>query len=124
LNDLSIIIPALNEANNIGILLQEIDSAARELGIRFEILVIDGGSTDKTRETAAFASNSVRVLKQEKPGYGGALLRGFSSANATRGPVGRMHRFRSRLRTHFSIRDEIRIAQISNLPGTPSVLRK
>jgi glycosyltransferase involved in cell wall biosynthesis len=71
----SIIIPALNEAENIAQVIRRIpaDSAA-------EILVVDGGSTD---DTAAIAqAEGARVIHEPRPGYGMACARGASEASA------------------------------------------
>jgi dolichol-phosphate mannosyltransferase len=78
--DLSILIPALNEAKNVEGLIRAIDAAAGKINLNFEIFVIDGGSVDGTPEVAASASSRVRVLKQEEKGYGRALELGFSVA--------------------------------------------
>ena len=76
--DLSIIIPALNEAGNIGPLVTRCRSTIARLGIRAEIIVVDGGSKDGTVEEAQRAGG--RVLPQEGQGYGGALRTGFAAA--------------------------------------------
>ncbi len=76
--DLSIIIPALNEAGNIGPLITRCRATIARLGIRAEILVIDGGSSDGTVEEATRAGG--RVIPQEGRGYGGALRTGFGAA--------------------------------------------
>ncbi|MCI0415682.1 glycosyltransferase [bacterium] len=81
LNDLSIIIPALNEAKNIGGLVSALDIVASQLGLSFEILLIDGGSTDGTPSAAVSASKYVRVLTQQERGYGRALAEGFVAAS-------------------------------------------
>jgi dolichol-phosphate mannosyltransferase len=77
--DLSIIIPALNEAGNIGPLVTRCLKTITAIGARAEILVIDGGSSDGTVAEAAAAG--ARVLPQEGRGYGGALRTGFAAAH-------------------------------------------
>lgn len=76
--DLSIIIPALNEAGNIGPLVTRCLATIAELGINAEILVVDGGSMDATVDEATRAGG--RVIRQEGRGYGGALRTGFAAA--------------------------------------------
>ena len=76
--DLSIIIPALNEAGNIGPLVTRCRSTIARLGITAEIIVVDGGSKDGTVQEAEQAGG--RVLAQEGRGYGGALRTGFAAA--------------------------------------------
>ena len=50
------------------------------IGVNAEIILVDGGSQDGTPEVAE--SRGVRVVKPTEPGYGGALLAGFSAARA------------------------------------------
>jgi glycosyltransferase involved in cell wall biosynthesis len=69
--EVSIIIPARNEEVSLGACLQ---SLAAQTGVTFEILVVDDGSTDRTREiTRNFAG--VRVLSA------GRLIEGWTGKN-------------------------------------------
>jgi dolichol-phosphate mannosyltransferase len=77
---LSIIIPALNERENLEILIPRIQAGTRDLGIDAEILVVNGLSRDGTAEAAA--ALGARVVPQKERGYGGALLAGFGAASA------------------------------------------
>src|SRR5919204_2803465 len=79
--ELSVIIPALNEAANLARVLPELSRTLSQLGVSYEVVVVDGGSTDGT--TAAATAGGARVIRQEMPGYGGALRAGFAGA---RGP--------------------------------------
>ena len=76
--DLSIIIPALNEAGNIGPLVTRCRHVIERIGVSAEIIVIDGGSTDGTVAEAEGAGAVVRP--EEGRGYGGALRTGFAVA--------------------------------------------
>ena len=76
--DLSIIVPTLNEAGNIGPLVTRCLSVINRLGLTAEIIVVDGGSTDATVQEATAAGG--RVIRQEGRGYGGALRTGFKAA--------------------------------------------
>jgi dolichol-phosphate mannosyltransferase len=76
--DLSIIVPTLNEAGNIGPLVGRCLSVINRLGLTAEIIVVDGGSTDATVREATDAGG--RVIRQEGRGYGGALRTGFRAA--------------------------------------------
>jgi dolichol-phosphate mannosyltransferase len=78
--DLTIVIPAIDEAQNIGSLISDLDYSAKNLGIQYEILVMDGGSRDGTQKIAAEASGAVKVVRQNNKGYGGALAEGFALA--------------------------------------------
>ncbi len=50
-------------------------------GLAFEIIVIDGNSTDGTREAAA--ALGARVLPERRRGYAGALETGLPRRAAT-----------------------------------------
>lgn len=76
--DLSILIPALNEAENLRALLPELQRHLDTLGVKREILIVDGGSRDGTVECAR--SYGARVVEQKEPGYGRALREGFAHA--------------------------------------------
>lgn len=78
--DLSIVIPALNEAENLKSLLPLIQQVVSELGILAEVIVVDGGSADET-EAVVNGLNALLVHQTER-GYGGALLAGFANARA------------------------------------------
>jgi glycosyltransferase involved in cell wall biosynthesis len=66
----ALIIPALNEAESIGIVLQRIP---RELFS--QIIVVDNGSHDQTHEVAAAAG--AEVVREPRRGYGQACLTGI-----------------------------------------------
>ncbi|GAA3763086.1 glycosyltransferase family 2 protein [Terriglobus aquaticus] len=70
----SVIIPALNEAESIGYTVNELPWAEIQ-----ECLVVDNGSTDATAEVAAAAG--ARVVRAAR-GYGSACLAGVAAASA------------------------------------------
>jgi dolichol-phosphate mannosyltransferase len=76
--DLTVVIPTLNEGPNLEQLLPALAATLREMGITWEILIVDGNSPDNTREITA-RSGATYVL-EEKPGYGNAILRGIAEA--------------------------------------------
>jgi dolichol-phosphate mannosyltransferase len=78
--DLSIVIPAMNERDNLELLLPALKEVVAAIGINAEIIVADGGSVDGTREIAT--SRGARVVQQVERGYGGALLAGFEASRA------------------------------------------
>ncbi len=51
--DVAIVAPALNEAGNVRPLVQQIDQAFRDAGRRFQIIIVDDGSTDATADELA-----------------------------------------------------------------------
>ena len=82
--EISALIPAFNEEDNIENSVNAVRSALLKLGGRFEILVADDGSTDGTPEIVrriAASDPAVRHIRLEKNGgYGRALREGFSAA--------------------------------------------
>lgn len=81
---LSIVIPACNEEMNIRHTLEEVHAVARNLGIPYEILLVNDGSQDRTGEIARQMSlrmPTLRVIEHyPNRGYGGALKAGFAAA--------------------------------------------
>lgn len=78
--DLTVIIPSLNEAKNLEILLPLLSKVITDLGLAVDIIVVDGGSHDDSKIVAE--QLGARVVNQQERGYGGALLAGFAAANA------------------------------------------
>jgi dolichol-phosphate mannosyltransferase len=67
-----IIIPTINEAETIGRVIDEIPSQAmKEAGYEVEVMVIDGGSTDRTRQIAE--ERGARVVVEPRRGKGRAM---------------------------------------------------
>jgi glycosyltransferase involved in cell wall biosynthesis len=77
---ISIVIPALNEEQAIGETLKGIPKEKLEsLGYEVEILVVDGGSKDRTREIAE--SLGAKVIVENRKGYGRAYKTGFEKCS-------------------------------------------
>lgn len=83
---ISIIIPAFNEAENLPIVVREVQQVARELALPdgHEIVIVDDGSRDGTREvvTRIAAENAHVVVCKHATnrGLGAALLTGYAAA--------------------------------------------
>lgn len=73
----TVVVPTLNEAENLPHVLPRIPDV-------YEILLVDGGSTDGTVEVARRLRPDIRVLQQTRRGKGNALICGF---NGVRGDV-------------------------------------
>lgn len=81
--DVTVVIPAYNEENAIAEEVCGIHEVLEGTGLKFEIIVVDDGSTDATAERAASAP--CRVIKQPgNRGYGASLKRGFDAARSDR----------------------------------------
>jgi dolichol-phosphate mannosyltransferase len=76
--DISVVIPALNEGRNIGPLVERINAAIKELNLEYEVIIVDGGSSDETWQVAE--SLGARCILQRRLGYAGALIEGFKES--------------------------------------------
>jgi len=76
--ELSIVLPVINERENLEVLIPRLTAVLAREGIEHEIVVVDGGSTDGTRESAE--SLGARVVAERRRGYAGALETGFAQA--------------------------------------------
>jgi glycosyltransferase involved in cell wall biosynthesis len=75
---ISVLMPALNEEDSVAKTIESIPfDALKELDYQAEIIVIDGGSTDRTVERAKSAGAAVIVSKR---GYGRQYKAGFAAA--------------------------------------------
>ncbi len=81
--DLSIVIPAYNEARRIGQTLADLRGVLETLPLSYEVRVVDDGSEDETRNVVQQAQlNDDRIVLQREPhrGKGGALRAGLLAA--------------------------------------------
>ena len=67
----TVVIPAFNEEQSIGLVLDEIPADHVSL-----VIVVDNGSTDRTGEVAAL--HGATVVREDRRGYGAACLRGIA----------------------------------------------
>ncbi len=80
--DVSVVIPAYNEANGIEAGVAQVQEVMSKLPFSFEIIVVNDGSTDGTGTAAE--RTSARVLHQPgNRGYGAALKRGIAAGNSS-----------------------------------------
>ena len=71
----SVVVPALNEAANLPHVLGSLPPDV------YEVILVDGGSTDDTVAVAKAAKPDIRVVHQDGHGKGNALRCGFDAAN-------------------------------------------
>lgn len=80
MKEVSIIFPALNEQETIGKIIDEVPIEEIEgRGYRAEIIVVDNGSTDKTREIAE--AKGARVITEPNRGKGRAMRTAFEAVS-------------------------------------------
>lgn len=83
LPSLSVFFPALNDGQMLPALIEKADRTARELAPVYEIIVIDDGSTDNTKDVLNGLKKKYPLLKTihhaTNRGYGGALISGFKA---------------------------------------------
>ncbi|WP_254304312.1 glycosyltransferase [Candidatus Sodalis sp. SoCistrobi] len=85
LGSVSVVIPIFNEAQNLPALLQRTEAACRQLGLRYEIILVDDGSRDGSTALLCAAAQApgsrfVAVLLNRNYGQHPAIMAGFSQA--------------------------------------------
>lgn len=82
---LSIVFPCYNDAGTIASMVSAADEVAREATSDHEIIVVDDGSTDRSRDILRSLARHYDRLKlifhERNTGYGGALRSGFAAAS-------------------------------------------
>ena len=76
----SIVIPIYNEEEILESSFNEIASICEKTRIKYEIILVENGSTDKTKEIASKLTNTnskTKVINLTNPNYGNALKQGF-----------------------------------------------
>jgi dolichol-phosphate mannosyltransferase len=76
--DVSVILPVMNEAENLRILIPRLIASLDREHLTHEIIVIDGPSSDGTRETAE--ALGARVVGERRRGFAGAMETGIAEA--------------------------------------------
>jgi dolichyl-phosphate beta-glucosyltransferase len=126
--DLSVVIPAFDEARRIGASLAAIDAFLRQSGLGYEIVVVDDGSRDGTGdvvEALARASHpAVRLIRSAtNRGKGASLRRGMLAAHGRwaclcdadlSAPIDRLPALLAPLRSGYDVSMGSRV-----VPGSP-----
>ncbi len=86
LSGLTLVMPALNERDNMRWLLPHVNEVLPKLAERFDVVIVDDGSTDGTGEVAVEVARSLglelRVVRHERRmGYGAAVGDGLRAAD-------------------------------------------
>jgi len=84
--EISIVLPCLNEEKAIGMCLDSINKVIIENKLDAEAIVVDNGSTDRSREIVKekqAKSKAIRLIEEKEKGYGSAYLRGFREAKGS-----------------------------------------
>lgn len=77
----TVVLPCLDEEASVGPCVAEALEAMAGAGLDGEVVVVDNGSSDRSRERAMAAG--ARVVDQPARGYGNALLAGIEAARGT-----------------------------------------
>ena len=84
MSSLSIVLPAYNEEANVERAVEQVSRVARELGMDYEIILVNDGSADRTgeigHELEGRIPNYRLVEHYPNRGYGGSLKAGFEAA--------------------------------------------
>jgi glycosyltransferase involved in cell wall biosynthesis len=78
----SVVIPAYNEEKTIGNIIEETIQVMDSLGLPYEVIVVDDGSTDRTKEIASRYKAAV-LSNGRNQGKGYALRKGFQHAQGS-----------------------------------------
>ena len=76
--DLTILMPCLNEEQNMSFCVEEAKAFLQSHNLTGEVLVVDNNSTDRSVEVAL--SHGARVIPEPQRGYGRALRTGLAAA--------------------------------------------
>ena len=78
-SSVSVVIPAFNEQKTVGHVIEETTSVMDSLGVPYEIIVVNDGSTDGTGQVAARYKATV-LTNETNMGKGYAVRKGFEQA--------------------------------------------
>jgi dolichol-phosphate mannosyltransferase len=82
----ALVVPTLNEADNIGPLLDSVQEALESVSNPYTIIVADDGSTDRTQDIVrdyARSDSRIRLLTRKgQSGLAGAILHGWAHSDA------------------------------------------
>jgi glycosyltransferase involved in cell wall biosynthesis len=84
IDELSVFLPAYNEEANVVVTSKDVIKVLKEVASKWEVIIVDDGSKDKTGEISDDLSKKYKNLKvvhhDPNRGYGGALKSGYTAA--------------------------------------------
>ncbi len=84
MSSLSVVLPAYNEEANVESAVEQVSAVAQQLGMDYEIILVNDGSADRTGEIARELTQRIpnfRLVEHyPNRGYGGSLKAGFAAA--------------------------------------------
>lgn len=78
MTELTILMPCLNEAESLSFCIREAKSYLESRGIPGQVLIVDNGSTDSSRQIAL--EEGADLVIESQTGYGNAIRRGIMAA--------------------------------------------
>jgi len=85
--DLSIVLPAYNESENLPDILRGLKEVLNGAGVKFEIIAVNNGSSDGTEDVLESLQKEMAELKTLKIvkniGYGNGIIRGLEAARGS-----------------------------------------
>jgi len=79
--DVSVVIPAHNEEHGAGSTVERVRAVLSKLRVRFDVVVVDDGSSDGTKVAAERAGAQV-IVSPVNRGYGSALKKGIAATSS------------------------------------------
>jgi glycosyltransferase involved in cell wall biosynthesis len=76
--EVSVVIPCLNEERTVGVCVRKARESLDAQGVKWEVIVCDNGSTDRSIETATH--EGAQVVIESRHGYGNAYMTGLNKA--------------------------------------------
>lgn len=80
--DLSVVLLTKNEADNLSELVPKLKSIINQTGLKYEIIVVDAGSDDGTKDVCE--KFRIKFIVQRNPGFGSALKEGIKNSRGDR----------------------------------------
>jgi glycosyltransferase involved in cell wall biosynthesis len=81
MKNISVIVPVYNEGEAVKEVINELQKQIKRVDIEYEIIVVDDGSNDNTKEVLKSLSKDIKIITHpENMGYGEAILTGIKNA--------------------------------------------